>query len=607
MSSICNSRLYNVRGSFLSLVAALAISFSSMMASVTAASAQNANELHSTLGSYLAGRIARNSNASIKAVTYYRHVLSKTPANPRILEQAFNAEATEGNVQELLKLARKLVRFDKGHRVANTWLGLAAFKAGKFKLADKHFKQAGSGPIGELTSALSRAWVASARQRPKDAYARLRLNQRAEWAQYYLRYHRALVSDLWKNRTRAKQNFARVFKTDPSTPRIAIGYLRHASNAQDFKLVDKILRANRAAEKGQVHPSVADIADKIAGRNKLELLISTPTDGLAEVYYGLGEALTTEGGMGLGAIYLQMALYLKPDFPFAQAAIANVYETTKRHQRANAVYSRITKKSPLQFSIALRRAANYDAMERTDEAKVILDNLAAQYPKDIRPLEAVANILRNRKRYREAIGYYDRIIDMVDASEPKNWTFWYARGTCYERTKDWPSAERDLVRANELMPNQALVLNYLGYSWVDQNINLQRGLKYIKKAVELKPDDGYIVDSLGWAHFRLGNFAEATKHLERAVELRPEDPILNDHLGDALWRVGRQREARYQWKQALTLKPEPENVVKIRKKLAEGLPNLSLVKSKVKIKAKPKALGKRAETERQTGPRTPIR
>ena len=138
--------------------------------------------------------------------------------------------------------------------------------------------------------------------------------------------------------------------------------------------------------------------------------------------------------------------------------------------------------------------------------------------------------------------------------------------------KKWTLAEADLQKALQLSRDQAMVLNYLGYSWIDQNRNLKQGLALIEKAVRQKPDDGYIVDSLGWAHYRMGNYKEAVKHLERAVELRPEDPVLNDHLGDAYWRVRREREARFQWDQALTLKPEPEDADKIKKKLANGLP-----------------------------------
>ena len=212
--------------------------------------------------------------------------------------------------------------------------------------------------------------------------------------------------------------------------------------------------------------------------------------------------------------------------------------------------------------------------------------------------EALANILRGRERYAEAIEQFDKIIAFVGEPKPSHWTYWYSRGTSYERIKDWPSAERDLLRANELSPDQPLVLNYLGYSWVDRKMQLQRGLTFIEKAVKLKPEDGYIVDSLGWAHFRLGNYSKAAEQLERAVELRPSDPILNDHLGDALWRVGRIREARYQWELSLTLKPEPDNERKTREKLRNGLPKLGTIKAATPKGEKPLASALRARSTR---------
>ncbi|HWK33841.1 MAG TPA: tetratricopeptide repeat protein, partial [Hyphomicrobium sp.] len=213
-----------------------------------------------------------------------------------------------------------------------------------------------------------------------------------------------------------------------------------------------------------------------------------------------------------------------------------------------------------------------NSLDKADEAKQILDRLAKQEPDDLKPLDALGNILRARKRYDEAADVYTRAIKLIPKPDKRHWSIYYSRGTCYERLKNWPAAEADLKKALELYPDQPLALNYLGYSWIDQNVNLKEGMSLIEKAVALKPDDGYIVDSLGWAHFKLGNYAEAVRFLERAVELKPQDPVLNDHLGDALWRVGREREAKFQWDQSLTLEPEPDEVEKIKKKLAEGLP-----------------------------------
>ena len=147
-----------------------------------------------------------------------------------------------------------------------------------------------------------------------------------------------------------------------------------------------------------------------------------------------------------------------------------------------------------------------------------------------------------------------------------------------------------------------MILNYLGYSWVDQNKNMKDGTKLIEKAVQLKPDDGYIVDSLGWAHYKQGNFKDAVRYLERAVEIKPEDPTLNDHLGDAFWQVGREREAKFQWAQALSLSPEPDDAEKIKAKFDRGLPPKAEVKALPKNKQVLRYEPSRRRSENRIGP-----
>jgi tetratricopeptide (TPR) repeat protein len=451
-------------------------------------------------------------------------------------------------------------------------MGLVEFKAKNYEAADEHFKAAAANPIGELTSTLARAWLYLAEGKPQEALATLDAPRQPEWAQYYLRYHRALLADVAGRHEEARAAYERIPRNDQRTLRIALAYARHAASSGDAKLALSILKGHFDRTKSEGHPTALALQAEIEAGGRPDLLITTPTEGMAEAFYGLGEALAGEGGVSVGAVYLQFALYLTPDFPFALASLANAYETTKRYEAAIAVYDRIPKGTPLQLSIDIRKALNLNQLERVDEAQKLLDQVANEHPQDVRPLDALGSIMRSHKRFGEAAEYYTRAIALIGKPEPKHWTYFYSRGTCYERLKKWPLAEADLQLALKLAPDQALVLNYLGYSWIDQNRNLKQGLSLIEKAVRQKPDDGYIVDSLGWAYFRLHNFREAAKHLERAVELRPEDPVLNDHLGDAYWRVGRQREAHFQWEQALTLKPEPEDAERIKKKLQKGLP-----------------------------------
>ncbi len=527
----------------------------------------------SLLGNYLAGRIARGQHDTSSASSFYKRALDRDPGNEALVEQSLLMHAAEGNFEAAIVHAKQLHATTSSHRMANLVLALSEAKAGRHASAIEHFKLSGSGVMGELTSALSRAWMLTAMGDVKGASDLLDGVKQAEWAQFYLRYHKALINDVAGRKSEAKALFERVFRGDQKSLRVALAYAMHASASGDQKLARTVMDEHAKRAGGSLHPYAKDLSERLKGNDRTSLLVEQPVDGLAEVFYGLGEALTGEGAMAsVGSIYLQMALYLKPQQPFALAALANFYETAKQYDNAITAYERIPKGGPLQSAVDIRKALNLNQLERVDEAKTLLEAIAGENPGDIRPLDALGTIMRGRKRFDEAIEYYNKAIAIIGSKvEKSHWTYYYARGTSYERVKKWSLAEADLQKAMQLAPDQPLVLNYLGYSWVDQNKNLKQGLSLIEKAVSLKPDDGYIVDSLGWAHYRLGNYKEAVKFLERAVELRPEDPVLNDHLGDGFWRVGRETEARFQWEQALTLKPEPEDAEKIRQKISKGL------------------------------------
>ena len=312
---------------------------------------------------------------------------------------------------------------------------------------------------------------------------------------------------------------------------------------------------------------------QVTAGEKLPLLVDSPQAGAAEALYGLGASIGRRGGEDLALIYLQLSLYLEPTQPMALLALADLYEAIKKPDLAIKVYDRIPPSSPLHRNAEIQISSDLDALDRTDEAKKRLEHLIAEHPKDSEAIIAFANILRGRKEFAQCADAYGKAIADIAVPEKANWVLFYFRGICYERSKQWPLAEADLKKALQLYPDQPLVLNYLGYSWVDQGINLDEGMNMIHRAVEQRPDDGYIVDSLGWANFRIGNYDEAVKELERAVELKPEDSTINDHLGDAYWRVGRVLEARFQWSHAKDLKPEAEDLPKIEEKLKSGLPD----------------------------------
>jgi tetratricopeptide (TPR) repeat protein len=300
-------------------------------------------------------------------------------------------------------------------------------------------------------------------------------------------------------------------------------------------------------------------------------LIQTAADGAAEAVFGVANSLRQQTSLDIGLIFGRLALYLRPDFPLAQIMVADILESENRREESNVVYNAISPDSPYAWTARLRVAANLDRVDRTDEAIALLDTMGKERPDRPEPYINLGDIQRNHARMEEAVEAYDEAFKRIGALERRHWSLLYTRGIALERSKQWPRAEADFLAALEFEPEQPYVLNYLGYSWVDQGINLERAQKMIKRAVELRPNDGYVVDSLGWVLYRLGKFAGAVRELERAVELRPEDPIINDHLGDAYWHVGRRQEAQFQWWRSLSLEPDDDLLGVLRDKIKAGL------------------------------------
>lgn len=520
-------------------------------------------------GNYLAARIAGQSRDMAAAAAYYRGALRADPKNPELVESTFLVVLATGDIDDSFPLAERLVGFERSHRMARLALAARAIKRGQWASARNHLGLSVRGPIADLTATLMSSWTLAAAGDSKNAVANVDRLQGPDWYAAFKDFHVGLMLDLVGQRRDAGVRLKRAYEQDKNALRTVDAYGRWLARSGDRKKAIEVYE--EFAKVLPDHPLLENtIAEIKAGRTPAPLVRSAQA-GAAEVLFGLGSVIGRQGGEDLGLVYLNLALYLDPEHPLARLALGDLYEKVKKPELAIEAYAKIPEDSPVKRNAEIQRALNLDSLERTDEARTDLTNLIAKYPNDMEAMIALGNILRARKHYTEAIEVYSKAVALVPEPTRANWTLFYFRGICYERAKQWPLAEKDFQKSLELNPDQPQVLNYLGYSWVDQGINLDQGLEMIKKAVELRPKDGYIVDSLGWAYFRLGRFEDAVKELERAIELRPEDPTINDHLGDAYWKVGRQLEARFQWRHALDLKPEPEDIVKIQAKLNEGL------------------------------------
>ncbi|MGH6664580.1 MAG: tetratricopeptide repeat protein [Pseudolabrys sp.] len=522
-------------------------------------------------GSYLAARHAGQERDAGAAAAYYREALKHDPKNGELLDRAFLSLLVDGNIDQAVKYAERIAQSDKNDRVSQLVLGVAALKHKQYGAARRDLAQSIRGPITDLTATLLSAWSMVGAGDTKGAVATIDRLAGPDWYGIFKELHAGMIYDLAGNKKDAGTRLAHAYKLDPTALRVVEAYASWQSrnNASKealgtFEAFDKVLPR---------HPLVVEEMKALKAGNKLPPLATTPQAGAAEALYGLGASLGRRGGEDLGLVYLQLSLYLSPNHPLALLSLADLYESLKKPALAIKVYERVPASSPLHRNAAIQMAANLDSLDRAAEAEKHLTTLIKEHPDDLEAIMALGNILRGHKKFTECGDAYSKGIATIAKPEKANWVIFYFRGICYERSHQWPKAEADLKKALELFPEQPHVLNYLGYSWIDQGVNLDQGMDMIKHAVQQRPDDGYIVDSLGWAYYRLGNYDEAVKQLERAIELKPEDPTINDHLGDAYWRVGRVLEAKFQWAHARDLKPDPEDLPKIEAKLKDGLPD----------------------------------
>lgn len=526
-------------------------------------------ETNSLAGNYLAGRIAGGLRDSSAAAHYFGAALESDPDNLALLDRSFALSLVAGRYEQAMATAARISELDPKHRLARLGLAVDAIRGRQYAEAETHLAEAGSGPLAELTATLLRAWTEAGAGDIEQSLATIASLTGPEWYEVFKPYHSGLVADVGGDENAAGAYFEEAYAADPDAIRIVQAWARHL--ARVGRTEDALGVLAKFEDVVPSHPLIVAARIEIEAGRVPPPIVRTAQEGAAEVLYGIGSALGSDSGEEYAAIYLRLAMHLAPEKPLAILALADYYEKVADSQKAIDVYGSIAENSPLRSNADIHRALNLDDLDRTDEAIDLLEEVIARNSQDQEAIVALGNILRGRERFAEAAAAYSRAIDRLSEPEARDWALFYFRGMCYERAKRWPLAELDLQKALELNPEQPHVLNYLGYSWVDQELYLDKALDMITRAVELRPNDGYIVDSLGWAYYRLGRYEDAARELERAVELMPEDPIINDHLGDAYWKVGRKLEARFQWSHARDLDPEPDDLARILRKLEGGL------------------------------------
>ena len=522
----------------------------------------------SPAGNYLAALIAGADRDTLAASTYFREALRFDPNNRELMERAFIASLSNGNMRESFTLAERILRSDQKNGLAHLTLATRAIKAKQWQAARDSLNKSGGGRQRDITAILLNAWTYAGQGEGKRAIEMLDRIKDDRFAGFR-DFHAGLVLDLLGNGAEAGKRLKSAYEGEKTSLRVVDAYGRFLARRGERDEAKAVYQAfDRLLPR---HPVVRAALSALDANKPLEPLVRSAGAGAAEVFYGLGAVGGQQNDSLAAMVYLRMALHLEAEHGLAIITLADIFERLKQYERALDVYEMIPEKSPLRANAQIQSGLILESMGRSDDALKQMQAIVADEPKDIEAVTALANLQRARKDFAESAKTYTRVIDLIGTPARGDWTLFYFRGIVHERSKQWPLAEADFKKALELFPEQPLVLNYLGYSWVDQDMNLDEGLRLLRRAVQLRPEDGYIIDSLGWAHFRMGRYEEALRELERAIELKPGDPVINDHLGDAYWRVGRKLEAHFQWNHARDLKPEPEDLERILKKVESGL------------------------------------
>ncbi|MCB1429916.1 MAG: tetratricopeptide repeat protein [Nitratireductor sp.] len=577
-------RPLRLRLSSSSFALALALGLATGTAFAAAAQANTGDEIpirevvaqSSLSGSFLAAQVAGNDNDDENAVAFYERAVELDPDNGELKRLLFLALTANGRIQDAVAVARKMPQTGDDTAVTRLVVAVDALRQKSWSKVGETLNKTTGGDLDVMVEDLLKAWAMYGAGDIDGAIKSAQNSDGPDWVQVVRNYHAGLMASAASRDSEAIPLLEKATENEAAAAVLSETFLRAIEALVRAQVRTGALDdAEKTLERGfsllPNHPPFATLKTQLAEKKALNPLVTSATQGGAEVFYNVGSAISRQGGAPLAQSYLQLADNLNPGSDVVALALAGVFENQKRPERANVFYEKVDAKSPFHRRAALEYALNLNTMKENDKAEKMLRDLIAEDPEDLIAYSTLGGVLSQQEKYREAADVYDSAIARIADPQPYQWNLFYRRAIAYERLKEWDKAEPSFKKAIELSPNQADVLNYLGYSWVDMGINLDEGMDLIRKAVELKPRSGFIVDSLGWAYYKLGKYDEAVKELERAVELMPQDSVVNDHLGDAYWKVGRKLEATFQWNHALVGKPEPEEEKKIRLKLEKGL------------------------------------
>lgn len=544
----------------------------------------------SVVGDYLSARLAARTNDIDGAAQAFVNANAKAPGSDEIRRNAFLYQLADGNVANAFSLAERLARDENADigGFSKTTLAARALKAGRYGEAERLIKDAAERGFPKAPANLIEIWAIAGRDGEAVSLDKLRTIPGDEFRGFYP-LHAAFLSENLGNIEEARGAYELSLRAFSGSAEIeAYGaFLERAGDDEATRGYYETLASQpgygrfagieglRRLDEGETPASYEPVSPAQGGALALYSLASGILQDTVQRRRAAQEAgfRIGEADYNIPLAMTQLSLYLAPDFDDARRLSGSILNSYGEYESAIEALSMIDPSSTYYQQAQIEIASAYEAMENTDQAIATLRKLIRRWPDAEEAQLTLAGLYAAKDRHGDAVKVMDQLIATLP-EEPASiaWRFYLTRAASHLELDQWPKAEADLKRAAEIAPREATVLNYLGYSWAERGENLEEAFALIEKAVALQPSSGAIIDSLGWAHYQLGDYEEAVGHLEQAASLEPADPTITDHLGDVYWRLGRRIEARYQWQHALTLDIDEELTEKINAKLENGLP-----------------------------------
>jgi tetratricopeptide (TPR) repeat protein len=520
-------------------------------------------------GAYLAARIAEAANDFRAAAVWFGKAMMSDAGNPTLLDGANLAALGAGNFPLAIDAA-KIREGLTGDPSQLAELTLLADEAQREDYAAILKATEGGRDVGDLANLLVAAWAKVGEGKMSEAVEAFDAVAAKQGFEAFGYYHKALalasVGDF--------EGADEILSGRAAGPIFVMrrGVFAHAQilsqlerNPEAVALLDRSFGASP-------DPIVDAVRSRLEAGEPIPFeTVNSARDGISEVFFSISTALKDEADPVYTLLHLRVAGYLRPDHTDALLLTADVLQELGQYDLASQTYAAFPPEDPAYVTAEIGRAGALRSQGKADAAVEALQTLARARSDLIGVQFALGDMLRGEERFDEAELAYTAAIDLSKTAKNEDWVLYFYRGICHEQSKDWDPAEADFRRALELNPTQPQVLNYLGYGLVDRGEKLDEALDMIKKAVAADPDEGYIIDSLAWAYFKLGRYQEALQPMEKASLLEPVDPIVTDHLGDVYWMNDRKLEARFQWHRALSFEPTEKDQTRILRKLEVGL------------------------------------